>query len=288
MKYADREGNRIETSNGQDKFLKALYTSVVGRAFLKIFTMPCVSKIGGALLDTRISALYVPHFVKKNNIDLSIYEKNEFDSYNDFFTRKIKKEQRIIDADRSALIAPCDSKLTVYDIDNDSHFVIKNTPYTVKSLLRDSRLAKKYSGGKALLFRLTVDDYHHYCYMDSGRKGHNRVICGKLHTVNPIANDFYPIYKENQREYCILRSENFGDMCICEIGALLVGKIVNLHQKAIVKKGEEKGYFEFGGSSVMVFLEKDRAIIDDDILLNSEQGYETRVKMGEKIGRAQR
>lgn len=284
MKYADRNGNRMQTASGQDKLLKVLYTNVVGRAFLKVLTGPAVSKIGGMLLNTRISACYIPHFVKNNQIDLNLYEKKQFRSYNDFFTRTIKKEQRPIDMGKEVLIAPCDAKLTVYDIDADSHFTIKNTPYTVTTLLRDSKLAKKYSGGVALLFRLTVDDYHRYCYMDGGVKSHNRVINGKFHTVNPIANDFYPIYKENQREYCILRSEHFGDICVVEIGAMMVGKIVNHHQKAYVAKGEEKGYFAFGGSSIMVMLQKGSVTIDKDILDNTRDGYETKVKMGERIG----
>lgn len=284
MRYANRDGDRIEMSSGQDKLLEALYTSLVGRAFLKVLVSPIVSKIGGKLLSTKLSTVAIKSFVENNGIDLSIYKKQKFDSYNDFFTREIKEEQRPVDMDDSALVAPSDSKLTVFDIDENSHFTIKHTEYTVQSLLRDSKLAKKYEGGKALLFRLTVDDYHHYMYMDNGVKSHNRVVKGKFHTVNPIANDFYPIYKENQREYCILRSENFGDICIVEIGALMVGKIVNLHEKAKVKRGQEKGYFEFGGSSIMVFLEKDKAEIDADILENSADGYETKVKMGEKIG----
>lgn len=284
MRYADRDGNRIEMSGGQDKLLRALYTNSVGRAFLKVLVNPWISKIGGRLLNTKLSTVAIKPFVKSNGIDLSIYKKDKFDSYNDFFIREIKPEYRPVNMDPEVLIAPCDSKLTVFDVDSDSRFTIKNTDYTVKSLLRDSRLAKKYEGGKALLFRLTVDDYHHYIYMDDGVKTDNRVIKGKLHTVNPVANDFYPIYKENQREYCILRSQTFGDICIVEIGALMVGRIVNHHRRAKVKRGQEKGYFEFGGSSVMVFLERDKAVIDEDILQNSSDGYETKVKMGEKIG----
>lgn len=286
MRYADRDGNRIEMSSGQDKLLRALYTNLVGRAFLKALVNPWVSKIGGRLLDTKLSTIAIKSFVKNNGIDLNIYKKDRFDSYNDFFTREIKPEYRPVNMDSRTLIAPCDSKLTVFNIDSNSHFTIKNTEYTVKSLLRDSRLAEKYQGGKALLFRLTVDDYHHYIYMDDGIKTHNRKIKGRLHTVNPVANDFYPIYKENQREYCILRSKTFGDICVVEIGALMVGKIVNHDQKAKVIRGQEKGYFEFGGSSIMVFLEKDKAVIDEDIVENSSDGYETKVKMGERIGRA--
>ena len=107
-----------------------------------------------------------------------------------------------------------------------------------------------------------------------------------LHTVNPIANDRYPIYKENAREYSVLHSENFGDILMMEVGALLVGRIVNHHQRARVTRGEEKGYFQFGGSTVVLLLEAGTAKIDDDILENSRANIETVVRMGEKIGEA--
>jgi phosphatidylserine decarboxylase len=69
-----------------------------------------------------------------------------------------------------------------------------------------------------------------------------------------------------------------------EVGALLVGKIVNHHECANVLRGEGKGYFQFGGSTVVLLLERDAAQIDEDILENSGMHIETIVRMGEKIG----
>uniref|UniRef100_UPI00163D6409 phosphatidylserine decarboxylase n=1 Tax=Klebsiella pneumoniae TaxID=573 RepID=UPI00163D6409 len=93
-------------------------------------------------------------------------------------------------------------------------------------LLRDEKLAADYANGYILIFRLTVDDYHRYCYVADGKKEETVSIPGVLHTVNPVANDYFPIYKENGREYSILHSEVFGDIVMLEVGALLVGKIV--------------------------------------------------------------
>ncbi|SEW34315.1 phosphatidylserine decarboxylase [[Clostridium] fimetarium] len=284
MRYSDRFGNINEMDSSQDKFLKALYTNIVGRALVKLLVNPVVSKIGGRLLSTTASKILIKPFVKSNNIDLSKYEKQEFDSYNDFFIRKIKKNERMINQDRKVLISPCDSKLSVYKIDETSHFSIKNTLYSTNSLLRDAKLAKKYLGGYAMIFRLTVDDYHRYCYVDNGMKTDNRFIQGVLHTVNPVANDILPIYKENSRQYCILKSENFGNVLMMEVGALLVGKIVNYHKSRKVKKGQEKGRFEFGGSTVILLLEKNKVIVDQDLLDNTKNEVETVVKMGEKVG----
>jgi len=284
MRNSDRLGNINETDSFQDKFLKALYTNIVGRALLKLLVNPVVSKIGGTLLSTTASKILIKPFVKSNQIDLSKYEKQKFDSYNDFFIRKIKKNERIIHQDCNVLISPCDSKLSVYEIDKNSHFFIKNTLYSTNSLLKDATLVKRFQGGYVMIFRLTVDDYHRYCYIDNGMKTNNRFIQGVLHTVNPIANDILPIYKENSREYSILQSENFGDVLMMEVGALMVGKIVNYHQSRTVKKGQEKGRFEFGGSTVILLFEKDKVIVDQDILDNTENECETVVKMGEKIG----
>ena len=205
-------------------------------------------------------------------------------SFNDFFTRKIKPQNRRIDMNKTSLISPCDARLSMYFIDEKSSFLIKNTRYTLKELLRDGELAKKYEGGYIGIFRLCVDDYHRFHFIDDGIKSHERHINGVFHTVNPIANDVYPIYKENTREYCVHRTENFGDVIVMEVGALLVGRIVNNMEKCRTKKGAEKGYFEYGGSTVVLIFKKDAIIPDEDILVNTVAGYETKVNMGEKIG----
>ncbi len=286
MRYIDRDGITDISDSSQDKLLKALYTNTVGRALIKLLVNPVVSEIGGKILSTKLSALSVNGFIKKNNIDMSDYEPTEYMSFNDFFTRKIADGKRTVDMDAKALIAPCDSKLSVYKISEDEPTVltIKDTPYTVESLLRDKKLAKKYAGGYGMVFRLTVNDYHRYCYVDNGIKSSNRTINGVFHTVNPIANDVEPIYKENTREYCQIRTKNFGDILMMEVGALMVGKIVNYHDKANVTKGMEKGRFEFGGSTIIMLCQKDKVVIDKDILNNTQNGYETVVKMGMKIG----
>ena len=101
-----------------------------------------------------------------------------------------------------------------------------------------------------------MDDYHHYCYVADGRKSANITLPGVFHTVNPAANDVYPIYKENAREYILLKTKQFGTILMMEVGAMMVGKITNLHKNsADVKKGQEKGNFEFGGSTVILLIQ---------------------------------
>ena len=225
-------------------------------------------------------------FVERNHIDLSVCTRQKFDSYNDFFTRRLKEGQRPVAADASVLVSPCDGKVTVSRIGSDSRFYIKDTLYTLESLLRNKKLAERYLGGYAVILRLTVDDYHHYCYVADGEKSPDVKIPGVFHTVNPAANDVCQIYHENTREYCLLKTEQFGTIAMMEVGAMMVGKITNLKPGACeVKKGEEKGYFEFGGSTIVLLLQHGKVRMDSDLIENSENGYETIVRMGERIGK---
>lgn len=284
MEWRDREGNLVPGDDGQDKLLKFLYGTTLGRIIVSFLINPWVSILAGRIMDSKVSALAIKPFLKNSHINMDEYEQRKFRSFNDFFTRRIREGKRSIDMEPSHLIAPCDSKLSVYPITTAARFCIKNTEYTMESLLKDKSLAKRYEGGIFLLFRLTVGDYHRYSYADSGKKGENIHIDGIYHTVNPIANDHYPIYKENTREYTILESDCFGSMLMMEVGATMVGRIVNYHGAGSVQRGQEKGRFEFGGSTLVICLEKGKAIIDADIVHNTENGIETVVKLGQKIG----
>lgn len=285
MKYIDRKGNVTIEENGQDRLLKRLYNDRGGRLCLKLLVRPFVSKAAGLLLSTRLSAALIPGFVERNRIDLSLYEDRKYLSYNDFFTRRIKEGERPVAEGENLLISPCDGKATVCRIGGDSRFFIKDTEYTVSQLLRNKKLGEKFTGGWAVILRLTVDDYHRYCYPADGLKSPNMVLPGVFHTVNPAANDALPIYRENAREYTLLKTEKFGTILMMEVGAMMVGKITNHHKYAAqVKKGEEKGCFEFGGSTVVLLLQPDKVRLDYDLAENSENGYETILRMGERIG----
>lgn len=285
MKQKLRNGTLMEMEDAQDKLIGRLYGSAFGRILLKPLTAPCLSRLAGRFLSSRLSCVFIKPFIRNNHIDMALFEPVTYRSYNDFFSRKIRPEVRPVDMDKAYFISPCDSKLTALPITPDCFFTLKHTPYTVASLLRDEQLAAEYAGGMALIFRLTVDDYHRYGYPADGRKEANVRIPGVLHTVNPIANDHFPIYKENSREYCVLHTDDFGDLVMMEVGALLVGRIVNNHPDACeVQRGKEKGYFQFGGSTVVVLVKEGMVQLDEDILANSAQGIETVVKYGERIG----
>jgi phosphatidylserine decarboxylase len=274
------------TLNRQDRLLAGLYGHTAGRILLRLLVSPSFSRLGGYLLDTRLSALAVRPFVCANHIDLTDCQKQSFSSYNDFFTRKLRPEARPVCWEEDAWVSPCDARLSVYPIRSNGHFLIKNTQYTLDGLLKNRQLADRYLGGTLWLYRLCVDDYHRYIYPVDGVKSENIHIPGIFHTVNPVANDYYPIYKENTREYCLIRTKTCGTVLMMEVGAMLVGKIENRHQgRKRVHLGWEKGNFAFGGSTIILLTQAGRAVPERQIAENTTHGVETRVRVGEKVGR---
>ncbi len=287
MKIIDRKGNEYNETDRLSDMLKRANENAAGRLLLKAAASPLVSKASACALSSRFSASFAQSYADKYGIDMFDFEKSSYDSFNDFFTRKIKPGRRFIQPGEDILVSPCDGKATAYEISKTDIFVIKNSVYSVASLLRDKKLSERFAGGYAVILRLTPDDYHRYIYPAGGFKSHNRRISGALNSVRPITNEFVPVYKENSREYCMLRTKCFGDIIQMEIGAALVGKINNYERGcAAVIKGAEKGRFEFGGSTVILLLQSEYAEVCGDLLENTRLGYETKVKLGEIIANA--
>lgn len=264
--------------------LKFLYNTSIGRGILKILTSPAISKIGGVYMDSPISKIHIDGFIKNNNIDMAEYEKQEYSCFNDFFTRKIKAEERPFNSDSDVLISPSDGLLSAYKISENSDFYIKRSHYRIQDLLKGSKYAPDYQGGTCLVFRLCVDNYHRYHYVDNGRILENKAIDGILHTVRPIAVNQHPVFIQNSREYTVISTENFKTVSQIEVGALMIGKIKNHHKKGTVIKGAEKGMFLYGGSTIVLLLEKDTVNIPEIYFNNTRKGIETKVKCGMEIG----
>ena len=283
MKIYDRKTKTYEdiVQYGAGK-LDFLYNNPVGRIFLGIAVSPFVSNIYASKNAKKSSVKKIPAFIKEHNIDMSDFEDREYKSFTDFFTRKIRYGKRPVDMTPGALISPADSKLLVYEIEKDTVMRIKGRTYTADEILGDSENAKEFAGGYALVFRLTVDDYHRFCYPDKGCLISKRFIKGKLHTVSPVSKN-HKIYMENTRLVNLLKTEKFGTIAYIEVGAMLIGRIVD-NGTDVFEKGQEKGYFEPGGSTVIIMVRN--VEIDKDIMEQSVSGIETKVRYGERIGRA--
>ena len=286
MRYISRDRNSEENIiTESSKTLNFLYNTFIGRLILKLLITKFVSNLAALFMNSRFSKFMIKRFINKNDINMFEYDDRKYTSYNDFFTRKVIAYKRPINASKDVLISPCDSKLMAYKITEDLTLQIKNGYYSIDSLV-EKNILEEYKGGDALVFRLSTDNYHRYCYIDSGSKGKNYKIKGVLHTVQPICLNHYNFYNLNSREWTLLNTNNFGKVIQCEIGALCIGRIKNAHETHMFKKGEEKGYFEFGGSTIVLLFKKNTIKLDEDIYNNSQQNIETNVKYGERIGKA--
>ena len=265
--------------------LEFLYKNPVGRILLRPLISRPVSVLSGKLLDTRLSKALIAPFVKQNNINTRDYELEDIGCFNDFFCRRIKEGLRPVSDNGDDLIAPADGLLSVYRINDDTMLGVKQSRFSISRMLRDRKLAAGFNGGYALVFRLCVNHYHRYIFFDSGRVYKNRRINGVYHTVRPVALEQYPVYIENSREYMVMDTEHFGRAVQMEVGAMLVGRIVNEPvSDTRVKRGVEKGHFEYGGSTIIVLLSADKAKLRQDILDFVNTSQEISVKMGEVIG----
>ena len=264
--------------------LRFLYEKKLGTPFLKLLTSRFVSRAVGRYLDGRLSKGLIKGYVKKHGIDMNEYLAEQYPSFNAFFTRRIRPELRPFDCSPEAFVSPCDGKLSVFPVEEGGKFEIKGFSYSAETLLRNAELAEKYRGGWCLVFRLTVEDYHRYFYIDGGSKGENVFIEGRLHTVQPIALEHRRVFTENCREYTVLHTENFGDVTQVEVGAMMVGRIVNNQGAGSFRRGEEKGRFEFGGSTIVLLVEREKVLLDEELIRNTLEDGETKVLCGERIG----
>ena len=283
-KVFDRQKNTCadETVNGGA--LSFLYGNAFGRCVLKVLYSRFISRLAGRYMSGGISRRRIAPFIAENSIDMTQYIPREYSSFNDFFTREIDMKNRPLSQENSLLVSPADSRLSVFPIDGETCFSIKNGVYTVAELIGDNELARQYEGGMCLVFRLCVDDYHRYAFFDSGRLIKSWPIKGKLHTVNPIAFKRYRVFCENQRVVSLLETDSFGTAVQIEVGALMVGKIVN-HDVTEFVRGQEKGMFKFGASTVVVLLKAGAAELDSDILQLSQDGHEIKIQLFETIGK---
>jgi len=262
--------------------LQFLYGNVVGRLLLKLAVSPVVSDIYAWCNGGEWSTKKIPEFVVKNGIRMDDFEDRDYRSFNDFFTRKLRPGARHIVMDSDVLISPADAKLLVYPINRKIGVFVKGRMYSLEELTGRRQILSEYAGGICLVYRLCMEDYHRYCFIDDGSIRKRYRIKGKLHTVSSLSEK-YKIYKENSRVINSMVTKHFGEMIQIEVGAMLVGRIKNKRVRCF-SKGKEKGYFEPGGSTIIQIFKPDMITMDQDILEQSRKQIETRVLYGERVG----
>jgi phosphatidylserine decarboxylase len=272
------------------KYIEWTYESPIGKSITELIAKKKLfSKLYGMFCDTKLSTNKISPFIQDFNIDMTMTKKKatEFTSFNDFFIRELTSEARPINKDKDILISPGDGRITAYEnIDLDNIIQIKNLTYSLRELIDDDTIADKYKNGVCIILRLCPTDYHRFHFIDSGIPYKSHYIKGYYYSVNPIALKAIPkLFCENKREWSLFKSDNFKDVLHIEVGATCVGSIFQTYSpNKKVNKGDEKGYFKFGGSTTILFFEKDCIKIDNDILEQSKFGFECKVIFGENIG----
>jgi phosphatidylserine decarboxylase len=265
-----------------DGWLRSLFSSMILPLLAHV---PFFSRFYGWLKKRPSSAKKVDPFIQVYGIDSSEFVETKFRSFNDFFIRKLKPECRPIVSDPNCLVMPADGRYFVYS--HFDHFVVKGKEFILEEFLQDPVLARRFVDGSMVIARLCPIDYHRFHFPCDGIPSKARLINGALYSVSPIAlKKRLQILAENKRMVTEIETEAFGTMLCIEIGATAVGTIrQTFSPEKPVKKGDEKGYFEFGGSCIVLLFEKDRVVFDSDLIENTRHGLETRSNFGESLGK---
>jgi len=287
--YDRKQGTCIEEKVVGENLLHLIYDYSIGRSLLFFIKRKFISSLYGKVMDSKPSKRMIEGFIKDNGLQMeeSTKSQEEFETFNDFFTRKLKFGARPFNQEEKVFISPCDSRLLAFeDINPQKIIQVKGLTYSLDELLGSTQGTSSYDGGTALVFRLSPLDYHRFHFVDSGTADEARAILGYYQSVNPIALAKIPrLYVENKRTVTSFHSDHFGEILYVEVGATNVGSIIQTFQpRQQINKGDEKGYFKFGGSTVILFVEKGRLKVDSDIINQSAQGIESRVLFGESIG----
>lgn len=290
IQYFSRESGKVETEDVYGEgFLCWAYGNPLGRLTVELAVKRAFfSRWYGWRMNKAASQSKVAPFIEEYGLDPADFADpaESFASFNEFFYRQLKPEARPIDVDPDAAVFPADGRhLAVSDVDAADTFYIKGQRFDLRAFLGDDELADRFTGGSMLISRLCPVDYHRYHFPVSGVAGSPVPINGPLYSVSPLAlRRSLAIFWQNKRVRTLIDSPVFGKVVVMEIGATCVGSIHSTFAPGPIEKGQEKGYFSFGGSCLVTLFQKGRIQFDDDLLQHSAQSTEVYAKVGERCG----
>ncbi len=294
--YIDRLTQKIEQELVYGKFfIELLYGPTLFSRLLYKTIMPLIcrfslpSKIYGFLQKSPKSKKKIAPFIKKFHVDVTEFLNpvTSYTSFNDFFIRKLKPDVRPMSHAKNIAVMPADARYLFYqNIAASDGFLIKGAKFSIDDLLQDPELSKRYTGGAMLLARLCPTDYHRFHFPSDATLCDTRELPGALFSVNPMAlRRNIQIFTENKRSITTIQTEEFGQILYIAVGATYVGTIHHTYKKmGPYAKGEELGYFSFGGSSLVLLFEPGKILFDADLIANSAQKIETRALLGQSLG----
>ncbi len=294
IQYFNRVSQKVETEAvyGQ-QYLQWAYESKVGGFLTEhLFSKRWLSLLMGAYESSKISTSKIKAFIETYQIKMEDFEHAEYQSFNDFFIRKFKPGLRPFVTDVHQFTAGAEARYLGFpDLKPEQTFAVKGFEINLNELLKNSDWAARFVGGTFIIARLCPVDYHRFHFPVSGKMIARYRVQGDLHSVNPVVFPSKPqVFLKNEREVAIFETAEFGNVAMIEVGALGVGKIVQSaysNRDALpvkFEKGQEKGYFLFGGSTVIWLIEKGKMKLSEDLAKNSAQGLETWIPLGQSLG----
>jgi len=294
IQYIDRSTKKLETEKVYGhRALSLLYGDSWASRFFSFFLLPILSQISlfskfyGYLQKLPGSVKKVAPFIETYGVDTSEFEEKSFATFNDFFIRKLKKEKRPIVQDPRRASLPADGRYLVFpNIGSAERFFVKGQSFDLSLFLQNEAYAHRYAEGSILIARLCPTDYHRFHFVSEGIPSIAKPIDGRFYSVNPLAlRKNLSIFWRNKRVVTEVDSDFFGKILYVEVGATCVGTIHQTYQTGKkVNKGDEKGYFSFGGSCLVILFEKGTIAFDEDLVQNSQKGLETKANFGESLG----
>ena len=293
IQFFNRSKGTVETECVYgENWLKLIYDNPFGKLLLwAAVKKSWFSRWYGWRMSQPASKARIRPFIRKYKLDEEEFDSDPegFRSFNEFFSRKLKPDARPIEQENAVAVFPADGRhLGVQDLSANLGFYVKGQKFDLPKLFQSEELAGRFRKGSLIISRLCPVDYHRFHAPVSGKISEARLINGSLFSVNPIAlRKRLSVFWENKRYLCMIDSDYHGKVAQFIVGATCVGSATfTFSQNQCVKKGEELGYFSFGGSSVLTLFEKDRLRIPEDVQQHSQANIETYAKMGEEMGRA--
>ncbi len=291
IQFYNRYTRNIETEQVYgESFLRWAYGDPLGKLALHtLVKRPAFSKWYGNRMNQPETKSKVLPFIRDYGLDTSEFASppESFATFNEFFYRKLKPEARPIAA--TDVVFPADGRhLGFPNIAEIRNFFVKGQTFDIHKLLEDNKLSSQFAHGTLVLSRLCPVDYHRFHFPASGTAGQTRLLNGPLFSVSPIALARNLAYLwQNKRTLTRIETDTIGTVLMLEIGATCVGSIIQTYTAGFpVSKGDEKGYFAFGGSSTITLFEPGAVTLVDDLLENSAKQTETYARMGDTMASA--
>jgi phosphatidylserine decarboxylase len=288
--FFDRYKQQLETEVVYGEgFLRWAYEHAVGGVATQVLVKRAIfSQWYGWRMNQPKSRELIAPFIERYGIEVEEMKRSpgEFEHFNAFFARELKDNARPVDKAEHAVVFPADGRhFVIPDIAENDGIFVKGTSFDLEELLDDPSLAKKFAHGLMLISRLCPVDYHRFHFPWEGVPGAPRLINGDLYSVSPIALRRRPsLLWENKRYVTRLQTEQLGEVLVLDVGATCVGTVVSTFEPGRrVEKGDEKGYFLFGGSCVITIFEPGRVVFEADLLEHSAQRREVYARMGDRV-----